>query len=73
LFDQFLIGLGPGVGGEGKNRLRRRSEPGEVERRAAEELDPVGLRLHLQPRGLQPGDHESIDHITQAWITRSRL
>ena len=73
LLDQFLVGLGAGVGGEGENRLRRRCEPGEIERRAPQELDPVGVRLHLEPRGLEPSRHESIDHIACQGLPRSRL
>ena len=61
--DEFLIGIGSGVGDEGVNLLGRRRDADQIGREAADEGRPVGFWGGFHARPLKTGKNEDIDPV----------
>ena len=61
--DEFLIGIGSGIGDEGVNLLGRRRDPDQIGREAADERRPVGFGGGFHPRPLKTCENEDIDPV----------
>ena len=67
-----LIGVGPGVGQEGLDGGRVGGQAGDVEGGPAGERAAVGLRGRLEPRGLEPGEDEAVDRVSDPRLVLDR-
>ena len=60
-FHDLLVSVARGVGDEGRDLLRGREEPGEIERDTTEEPGTVSFRREREPLGAQRREDEGID------------
>ena len=60
-FHDLLVSVARGVGDEGRDLLRGREEPGEIERDTTEEPGTVSFRREREPLGAERREDEGID------------